>query len=210
VSGLRVRLIEQDKDRAELAAEDLTRTVILNGDAMDANIQDEAGVGHSEMVICLTNDDKINILSAVLAKKIGARNTISLINSASMQNMQSELGIDMIIDPRASTISSILRHVRKGRILDVYSLEQGRAEIMEGEVLETSPLAGKALREADVPNDIRIGAVIQKGVCLNGSGSTRRFISDGLSGCRHPVCHEFGGVGVWRALNTNNSANAFT
>jgi len=83
-----------------------------------------------------------------------------------MQNMQSELGIDMIIDPRASTISSILRHVRKGRILDVYSLEQGRAEIMEGEVLETSPLAGKALREADVPNDIRIGAVIQKGIVM--------------------------------------------
>lgn len=163
VSGLRVRLIEQDKERAELAAEGLTRTVILNGDAMDASIQDEAGVGHSEMVICLTNDDKINILSAVLAKKIGANNTISLINSASMQDMQSELGIDMIIDPRASTISSILRHVRKGRILDVYSLEQGRAEIMEGEVLETSPLAGKALRDANLPNDIRIGAIIHEG-----------------------------------------------
>jgi len=115
------------------------------------------------MVICLTNDDKTNILSAVLAKKLGADHTISLINEVSMQDMQSELGIDMVIDPRASTISSILRHVRRGRILDVYSLEQGRAEIMEGEVLETSPLSGKSLREAGVIDGIAIGAVIHNG-----------------------------------------------
>ncbi len=166
VPSVRVRMIERDKKQAELAAEELGRTVILNGDAMDASIQDEAGVGNSEMIICLTNDDKINILSAVLAKKLGAKNTISLINSVSMQEMQTELNIDMIIDPRASTISSILRHVRKGRILDVYSLEQGRAEVMEGEVLETSPLAGKALRDAALPNDIRVGAVIHKGNVL--------------------------------------------
>ncbi len=164
VAGVRVRMIERDKERAEHAAEDLTRTVILNGDAMSASIQEEAGVGNSETVICLTNDDKINILSAVLAKKIGARNTISLINEVSMQEMQSELGIDMVIDPRASTISSILRHVRRGRILDVYSLENGGAEVMEGEVLETSPLAGKALRDADLPDDITIGAVVHEGV----------------------------------------------
>jgi trk system potassium uptake protein TrkA len=164
VTGVRVRMIERDKEVAETAAEELTRTVILNGDAMAASIQEEAGVGNSETVICLTNDDKINILSAVLSKKLGAGNTISLINEASMQDMQAELGIDMVIDPRASTISSILRHVRRGRILDVYSLEHGGAEVMEGEVLETSPLSGKALRDADLPEDITIGAVIQEGV----------------------------------------------
>ena len=163
VSGVRVRIIERDKEQAEIAAESLKRTVILHGDAMSAAIQEEAGVANSEMVICLTNDDKTNILSAVLAKKLGADHTISLINEVSMQDMQSELGIDMVIDPRASTISSILRHVRRGRILDVYSLEQGRAEIMEGEVLETSPLSGKSLREAGVIDGIAIGAVIHNG-----------------------------------------------
>ena len=166
VTGMRVRMIEFNKDRAEKAADELSRTVILNGDAMDANIQEEAGVSNSEMVVCLTNDDKINILSAVLAKKLGADHTISLINEVSMQEMQTELGIDMVIDPRASTISSILRHVRRGRILDVYSLEQGGAEVMEGEVLETSPLAGKTLREAELPDDITIGAVIHEGEVL--------------------------------------------
>ncbi len=161
--GVRVRVIENDKSQAEYAASALKRTVILNGDAMDAAIQEEAGVGTSEMVICLTNDDKTNILSAVLAKKLGAGNTISLINEVSMQDMQSELGIDMVIDPRASTISSILRHVRRGRILDVYSLENGGAEIMEGEVLETSPLAGKTLQDAGLIDGITIGAIIHQG-----------------------------------------------
>jgi len=163
ISGIRVRVIERNKAQAEWAAEELKRTVILNGDAMDADIQEEAGVAKSEMVICLTNDDKTNILSAVLAKKLGASNAISLINEVSMQDMQSELGIDIIIDPRASTISSILRHVRRGRILDVYSLENGNAEIMEGEVLETSPLAGKTVGEAGMIDGIAIGAIIQKG-----------------------------------------------
>jgi len=148
---MRVRVIESDKDRAENAAEHLTRTVILNGDAMDAEIQEEAGVAKAEMVISLTNNDSVNILSAVLAKKLGARTTISLIS------------IDMIIDPRASTISSILRHVRRGRILEVYSLEQGGAEVIEGEVLDTSPMAGKALGDVAMSEGVAIGAIIAEG-----------------------------------------------
>ena len=159
-SGMRVRVIEMDKERAENAAEKLTRTVILNGDAMDATIQEEAGVANAQMVISLTNSDSTNILSAVLAKKLGAASTISLINEVSMQDLQPELGIDMIIDPRASTISSILRHVRRGRILEVYSLEQGGAEVIEGEILDTSPLAGKALRDMPLNEGAAIGAVL--------------------------------------------------
>jgi trk system potassium uptake protein TrkA len=162
-AGMRVRVIENNKERAEKVAEQLNRTVILNGDAMDAEIQEEAGVANAEMVISLTNSDSVNILSAVLARKLGARTTISLINEPSMQEMQSELGINMIIDPRASPISSILRHVRRGRILEVYSLEQGGAEVIEGEVLETSPMAGKALRDVILSEGVAIGAVITEG-----------------------------------------------
>ena len=162
-SGMRVRVIERNKERAEKAAEQLSRTVILNGDAMSAEIQEEAGVPNAEMVVCLTNNDSVNILSAVQAKKLGARSAISLINEVSMQSMQSELGIDMIIDPRASTISSILRHVRRGRILEVYALEQGGAEVIEGEVLDTSPMAGKALGDVAMGEGIAIGAIISDG-----------------------------------------------
>jgi len=160
ISNVRVRLIESDAMQAEIAAETLKRTVILNGDAMDSEIQEEAGVANSELVICLTNDDKTNILCAVLAKKIGAKQTISLINELSMRDLQVELGISMVVDPRATTISSILRHVRQGKILDVYSLEQGQAEIMEGEVLDTSSLCGKSISESNLVDGISIGAII--------------------------------------------------
>ncbi len=165
-SGVRVRMIEADKQQAELAAATLTRTVILHGDAMDSAVQDEAGVNTADVVIALTNDDKINILSSVLAKRLGASSTIALLNERPMQELQRDLNIDMVIDPRASTVSSILRHVRRGRILDVYTLAQGQAEVLEGEVLETSSFAGKTLREASLNDGVAIGAIIRDGTVM--------------------------------------------
>lgn len=166
VAGVRVRVIEIDKARAETVAEMLKRTVILNADAMDSAVQEEAGVAEAECVLCLTNDDKINILSGVLAKKLGAKQTYSLLNESSFQDMRAALNIDMVIDPRASTVSSILRHMRRGRIVDLYSIENGAAEVMEGEVMETSPLAGKSLSHEDIPDGIRFGAVVREGKVL--------------------------------------------
>ena len=166
MAGVRARMIELDKTRAEKTAESLRKTVILHGDAMNAQIQEEAGVANAEFVLCLTDDDKTNILTAVLSKKLGAKRAASLINEVSMQNMKTELGLDMIIDPRATTVSSILRHVRRGRILDVFSIEEGAAEVMEGEVLETSPLSGKKIADAEIGEGIAIGAVIHAGNVL--------------------------------------------
>ncbi|WP_017930543.1 Trk system potassium transporter TrkA [Robiginitomaculum antarcticum] len=161
--GIRVRVIELDKTVAENAADTLKRTVILNGDAMDASVQEEAGVMDAECVLSVTNDDKTNILAGVLAKKLGAKQAYSLINDLSLQSMKQTLGIDMVIDPRGSTVSSILRHVRRGRIVDLFSVEEGLAEVMEGEVLETSPLSGKALNAVDIPEGIAIGAILRQG-----------------------------------------------
>lgn len=161
IAGVRTRIIEGDKDRAESAAESLKKTVVLHGDGMNAELQEEAGVRNAEMVLSLTNDDKINLLSAVLAKKLGAKRSLSLVNDVSMQTLKSQLPIDMIIDPRATTVSSILRHVRRGRILDVYTIANGGAEVIEGEVLDTSPLAGKSLELVEQTEGISVGAVIQ-------------------------------------------------
>ncbi|MGB0906291.1 MAG: Trk system potassium transporter TrkA [Maricaulaceae bacterium] len=163
MSGVRARVIELNKERAETAADKLRKTVILNGDAMNAAIQEEAGVQNAELVLCLTDDDKTNILSGVLAKKLGAKRAASLVNEVSLQKIISELDLDLIIDPRATTVSSILRHVRRGRILDVFSIAEGLAEIMEGEVLETSPLAGKTLQQTELGSGIAIGAIIHNG-----------------------------------------------
>ncbi len=162
IRGVRSRIIEFDKKKAEHSAEMLKRTVVLHGDAMSAEIQQEAGVPDAELVLCLTNDDKTNILAGVLAKKVGARQIVSLINDASIQELVSELPIDKVIDPRAATVSSILRHVRRGRILDVYTLSDGQAEVVEGEVLETSLLIGSKIDDIKL-DGIAIGAVIQDG-----------------------------------------------
>jgi len=162
-SSIRIRIIERDKKRAEHAAKNLKRTVILNGDALLAELQEEADIQNAEAVLCLTNDDKTNILSGVLAKKLGAKSAIVLINEISMQFISSELPLDTIVDPRATTVSSILRHVRRGRILDVYTLSDGQAEVLEGEVLETSSLVGKTLKEADNVDGIAVGAIIHDG-----------------------------------------------
>lgn len=163
VSGVRVRMIEKDKPRAERTAEQLKRTVVLNGDALNVNILEEAGVNDAQTVLCLTNDDKTNILAGLMAKSVGAKQVFSLINDVAFLNMKSSLNIDMIIDPRSTTVSSILRHVRKGRILDVFAIGDGAAEVMEAEVLETSPLAGRTLKEAAIPEGIAIGAIIRDG-----------------------------------------------
>lgn len=163
VSSIRTRVIEYNKDQAERAAKDLRRTVILHGDALNAEIQQEAGIQNAEVVLCLTDDDKTNILAGVLAKKLGAKVSVALINETSMQYINSDLPLDNVIDPRATTVSSILRHVRRGRIVDVHTLLDGQAEVMEGEVLETSNLVGKTLEEAGAMDGIAVGAVIQDG-----------------------------------------------
>ena len=169
VSGVRVRIIEADKARAENAAEQLKNTVVLCGDALSATVQEEAGVRDAQSVLCLTNDDKTNIIAGIMAKSFGAGQVFSLINDISLLDIKPSLDIDMIIDPRATTVSSILRHVRKGRILDVFALEGGAAEVMEGEVLDTSPLSGKRLDEAVIPDGIVIGAIIRDGDVLQPS-----------------------------------------
>jgi len=162
ISGIRCRVIEYKKSQAEMTAELLRKTVVLNGDAMTTEIQQEAGVPDAELVLCLTNDDKTNILSGVLAKKMGAKQVVALVNDISIQELVSELPIDKMIDPRAATVSSILRHVRRGRIRDVFTLSDGQAEVIEGEVLETSMLAGKKLGDVKLQG-ISLGAVIQDG-----------------------------------------------
>ncbi len=163
ISGVHVRIIEKDKQRAEFAAEKLKHTVVLHGDGLNTSILEEAGAADAQTVLCLTDDDKTNILAGLMAKSLGAGQIFSLINEVSFLNMKGSLDIDMIIDPRSTTVSSILRHVRKGRILDVFSIDDGAAEVMEGEVLETSTLAGHTIKEAEIPEGIAIGAIIRNG-----------------------------------------------
>ena len=153
------KLIEIDAERAHYVAEQLSRTVVLNGDALERELLEEANVQATETVIAVANDDEVNILSSLLAKRYGCTRAVTLINNASYAPLITSLGIDTVVNPRAITVSRILEHVRRGRIRSVHSLPDGLAEVIEAEALETSPLVGKPLREIDLPPGMLVGAV---------------------------------------------------
>jgi trk system potassium uptake protein TrkA len=125
------------------------------------------------MFLGLTNDDETNILSSVLASELGCPSTIALVNQTQYPRFARRLGVDAFINPRAVTVSKILRHVRRGRIRGVYTLHNGAAEIIEAEALETSPLVGRPLRDFEFGAGVRVGAIIRGRDVLLPSGDVR-------------------------------------
>jgi trk system potassium uptake protein TrkA len=169
----RLKIIERSRPRAEVVADALKRTVVLNGDGLDLDILEEAGIAKMDAVIALTEDDKTNILSCVRAKTEGAKLTIALINDPSLDSLIDPMGIDAYVNPRSTTVSSILRFVRHGRIRAVYSITDGEAEAIEAQVLGTSPIAGILVRDADLPRDAIIGLMRKGDEIIRPRGSTR-------------------------------------
>ncbi|MBT8472301.1 MAG: Trk system potassium transporter TrkA, partial [Marinicaulis sp.] len=159
LGSMKIRMIERNRKRAELVAEELERTIVLQGDGLDRTVLREAGVTEAETVVAVTDNDQVNILASVVAKREGARRSMALINDQDYGPISESVGIDRFVDPRATTISTILQHVRRGRIKGVYSLSDGAAELIDAVALETSPLINKPLREAKLPEGVMIGAV---------------------------------------------------
>lgn len=160
---IKVKLIEKDRSRAEFVAERLSRTIVLNGDALDSGLLSEANAAEAEMLVALTDDDKTNLLAGVLAKQGGTTAAMALINDPNLMPLVQPLNLDAFINPRATTVSSILRHVRRGRIRALHSVRDGAGEVIEAQLLATSPLSGKALGDADLPTGVMIGAVYSNG-----------------------------------------------
>jgi trk system potassium uptake protein len=169
---IRVRAIERDRACAERAADALERTIVLNGDGMDSEILAEAGVDRADVLLAVTDDDKINLLASVRAKAMGCKMAIALINDPSLAPLMDHLGIDAYINPRATTVSSILRHVRHGRVRAIYAVGDGEAEVIEAQVLSTSSIAGRTIASADLPEGALVGAVLKGGVLVRPRGST--------------------------------------
>lgn len=169
---LNIKLIEQDQRRAEIVADQHPRAVVLCGDALDEDILREANVAEAETVVAVTNGDEVNILTSLLAKRFGAERVITLINKPTYRALTSTLGIDVYVDPRESTVSTILQHIRKGRIRELHSIRNGEAEIIEAEALETSPLVGKSIRQAGMPEGMLVGAIVRDNEVLKPRGDT--------------------------------------
>jgi trk system potassium uptake protein TrkA len=161
VAGIAIRLIEADKARAEMVADAVSSATVLHGDALDPDVLEEAGIGSCEAVVAVTNDDQTNVLGSLLAKRHGAGRSIALVNTRSFASMAPSLGIDTVVSPNEITVSTILQHVRRGRIRSVYALHGNAGEIVEAEALDTSALVKKPLGQAKLPEGIVVGAVVR-------------------------------------------------
>ncbi len=160
--SVRIKIIEKNKERAEFIANELNNSIIINGDALDEDVLSEANLEEIETVLALTNDDEDNLMISVLVEKFSKnKKTIALTNKSNYSLLQSSLKIDDLIDPRMSTVSSILKHVHKGTIETAYSILNGEYEVIEAEIIETSELTNKELKNANLPDEIRIGAILR-------------------------------------------------
>ena len=170
---VRVKIIELDRQCAERAADTLQRTIVLNGDGMDIDILMEANIDRADAVLVVTDDDKTNMLVAVRAKSAGCPMAIALVNDPTLVPLMGPLDIDAYINPRATTVSSILRHVRHGKVRAIYSIGDAEAEVIEAQVLSTSPLAGRLIRDIEFPEGVLVGAVMRAEAVLKPTGSLR-------------------------------------
>ncbi|QDY69036.1 Trk system potassium transporter TrkA [Qingshengfaniella alkalisoli] len=172
-SRIRVKMIEKNRAAAERAAEALERTIVLHGDGLNADLLAEANIRGAGAILTVTDDDKTNLLAAVRAKSLGCPMAISLINEPDLIPLMGPLDIDAYINPRSTTVSSILRHVRHGRVRGVYSIGDAEAEVLEAQILSTAPMAGQLVREIDLPEGVLVGPVMKGETIVIPTGSTR-------------------------------------
>lgn len=159
---VQIKIIENNEERAKRLSEELQGVVIIHGDGLQQEILEEANIAKTETLIAVTNDDETNILGSLLAKQYGCERVITLINKPTYLTLVTSLGIDAVVSPRASTVSTIMKHVRRGRVKAVHTLRDGLAEVIEAEVSDTSALAHKLIGDLDLHGDMVIGAIVRK------------------------------------------------
>jgi len=159
-----VKLIERDRQRAQQIAEDLPRTIVLHGDVSDEDLLLEENIENTDVFCAVTNDDEANILSAMLAKRLGARTVMALINRAAYVDMVQSGPVDIAISPQQATIGSLLTYVRRGDVVMVHALRRGAAEAIEAVAHGdpgSSKVVGRTIDEIDLPKGASIGAIVR-------------------------------------------------
>jgi trk system potassium uptake protein TrkA len=163
--GYSVKLIDHNPVRSREVAEHLQKTIVLLGDAADEELLMQEGVTDTDVFCALTNDDEANILSAMLAKRLGARKVMSLINRGSYVDLVQNVGnMDIAISPQQATIGSLLAHVRRGDVVAVHALRRGAAEAIEAVAhgdANTSKVVGRAIEDIKLPRGVTMGAIVR-------------------------------------------------
>ena len=168
-SKYQVKLIDHNYDATKALSEELENTIVLYGDAADEELLLEENIENTDIFCALTNDDEANILSAMLAKRMGARKVMALINRAAYVDLVQSGIIDIAISPQQATIGSLLAHVRRGDVAVVHSLRRGAAEAIEAIAhgdSHTSKVVGRAIENIKLPEGTTIGAIVRGDVVI--------------------------------------------
>ena len=176
-----IKAIEINKDRAIEAADQLEKTIVLNGDGLDEEVLKESNIELTDFFVAITDDDKTNLLACARAKALGCKFAMALINDSSLSKLFTPMSIDSYINPRSTTVSSILRHIRHGMIKSVYSIGNGEAEVLEFQVLDSSPIIGKTLKDIEWPAGSLVGVLKKDSKILIPKGDTRFEQGDTLT-----------------------------
>jgi trk system potassium uptake protein TrkA len=166
------KIIEKDPNRCTELAEQLNKTVVLHGDGSDQEFLSEENIQDMDVVITLTDDEETNILASLLAKRMGARKTITRITKFSYFPLMSMIGLEQVVSPRLSAINTILQHIRRGKVLSSKSIKNEQAEVMEAVALETSDIVGKPLKKISFPKGGLVTGIIRQDKVIIPSGES--------------------------------------
>ncbi len=159
--NIQTKIVEKDQNRCAILAEHLNRTVVLCGDGSDRDLLKEENIQDTDVVVTLTADEETNILISLLAKRMGAKKTITKISKFSYFPLMLTIGIEQVVDPRLSAINSILQHIRRGKVLSAVSLKGEEGEVLEAVALETSDIVGKPLKDISLPKGVLVTAILR-------------------------------------------------
>jgi trk system potassium uptake protein TrkA len=163
-SSYNVKILERSRERTKVLAEELQNSIVLIGDCADEDLLREENIDQTDVYCALTNDDEANILSAMLAKRLGCPRVISLINRPAYAELVEGTTIDIAVSPQQVTLSSLLTHIRQGTMVRVHSLRRGAAEAIEAVAIgdrRSSRVVGRALEELELPSGTTIGGIVR-------------------------------------------------
>lgn len=164
-----VKIIESNPQRCIDLADSLERTIVINGLATDKSLLQEESIADQDIFCALTNDDEVNVMSAMLAKRLGVGKVIALISNPAYADLVQGGEIDIAFSPQQATLGSLLTHVRRGAVQNVHSLRRGAAEALEITVLgdaKTSKVVGRQIQELKLPTGVTLGALVRNNQVL--------------------------------------------
>lgn len=176
--GIHTKIIERDRSRGEQLAGILNRVVVLHGEGTDQRLLLQEGVRDVDMFVSAAEDEEENVLTALLAKRLGARRVVSLVNTIEYIPLASTIGVDVVLSPMLSAVSAILQFVRQGKILSVSTLREELVEAIEFLALDTSNIVGKPLRKLAMPKGALVGSIVREEEVIIPDGDTVIQVGD--------------------------------